>query len=34
LDSLGFLSRNQDDEYGKIRVYDLGSVFKELQKTH
>lgn len=34
LDSLKFLSVAQSQEYGKIRVYDLGSVFSVLGHAH
>ncbi len=34
VDSLKFLAQAQVQEYGKIRVYDLGSVFSVLQHAH
>ena len=34
LDSIKFLSVAQAEEYGKIRVYDLGAVFSALQRAH
>jgi hypothetical protein len=34
LDSVSFLSKAQSQEYGKIRVYDLGSVFTALKSAH
>jgi hypothetical protein len=34
LDSVKFLSVARSEEYGKIRVYDLGSIFSVLQRAH
>ena len=34
VDSLTFLSHAQAEEYGKIRIYDLDSVFVALQRAH
>jgi 4-amino-4-deoxy-L-arabinose transferase-like glycosyltransferase len=34
IDSVTFLSHAQAEGYGKIRIYDLGSVFSALQRAH
>jgi len=34
LDSITFLSDAPSDQYGRIRVYDLGSIFSTMKRTH